>query len=157
MELTDAVLSLDSNFWWEPVMQELYLDIGTSVIACCYHFVDGCCLFLSDKTHATIPYADLVTNEGAKAKLKLVINFESFIEEHKGVNIRLLLKRITIKVLSNPQMLDTTALRRLETYGHLSNSYKGLLGVIILQISKQKSAQHNRIIYHQRWILVNLN
>ena len=45
------------------------------LIACCYHFVDDCFIFLSDKTHAKIQDADIFTKEGAKAKINFVINF----------------------------------------------------------------------------------
>ena len=50
-----------------------------SVIARSYHFFDGFCLFLSDKTRENITDADIFTKEGAKAKLNFVINFEHFI------------------------------------------------------------------------------
>ena len=75
MELTDAFILSSSDFWWEPVSQELYGAIVAIVIALRYHFVDGCCLILSEKTSAKITDADLVTKEGAKAKLNFVINF----------------------------------------------------------------------------------
>ena len=44
---------------------------------------------MSDKTRAKILDADLVTKEGANAKLNFFINFNRFIENHTGVNIGL--------------------------------------------------------------------
>ena len=89
MELTDAFLLLNSEFWWEPVSQELYGAIAASFIARHHHFVDGCCIFLSDKTSAKIPDSYFVTKERGEAKLNFVINFERFIEDHTGFNIRI--------------------------------------------------------------------
>ena len=50
VNLTDAFISSNSDFLWEPVSQESYVAIVAIFIARCYHSVDGCCLFLSDKT-----------------------------------------------------------------------------------------------------------
>ena len=73
-----------------------------SVIELHYHFVYSCCLFLSDKTRAKIPDDDIVTKEGAKAKLKFVINLDSFIDDHIGFNIILWLNKILKKYTINP-------------------------------------------------------
>ena len=93
MDLTDAFLSYNSNVWCEPVRKESCGAIASSVIARCYHFVDGYCPFLSYKNRAKIPYADLVTKEGEKAYLNFVINLERFIEDHSGVRIGIRLNK----------------------------------------------------------------
>ena len=93
MELTDAFLLSNFDFWWETVRHESYGVIFVSITACCYHFTDGCCLFMSGKTRAKISDSDLVTKKGEKSKLHFFIKFERFIEENTGLNIGIWLNK----------------------------------------------------------------
>ena len=87
VELIDSFLSSNSNFWWEPVWQESYGAVIVSIVAHMYHFVDGRCLFISNKTRSKIPDSKLINKDGTKAKLDFVVNFEQFTETHTGANI----------------------------------------------------------------------
>ena len=157
MEQTDVFISSKYEFWWEPVRQESYGAIVSSIIAHYYHFVDGCFLFLSDKTRSKITDADIVTKEGAKSNLNSVINFEIFIEDNTGFNILIWLKKSTRKILPSPHILDTIALMGLDMHGNMLRSLNVIQGANVLQISKQPSAHLTRIIDHQICLLVHLN
>ena len=66
------------------------------------HFVDGYCLFLSEKTRAKTADTGIITKEGGKSKLNFVINFEIFIEDYTGFNILIWLKKIHKKATTKP-------------------------------------------------------